>query len=277
MNHYTYEIEFENGMKYIGVRSCKCPIEQDSYLGSSNVIPSELYATCTKSILNTFDTRIEALQNEIKLHKKLDIAVNPSYYNQVKQTTGKFDQQGTTKETHEHIARMAEKLKGRTKKDWEYLEAKGKKSSALRGDKRTPAQKEADKRISQKQKGVKNPAKGNPSTNHPKFKPWYFITPEGEYYEVNDSIRNFVKTDSNVHGFTAGQLGNALANKPNYPILRGNFKGYVFGYVHSKPNYLTQENILLAIQVLQHLPLKSPNKEICTKPRGGIENITGKK
>lgn len=277
MNHYTYKIEFENGMKYIGVRSCKCPIPKDSYYGSSKVIPAELYATCTKTILNTFNTRIEALQDEIKLHEELDVAVNSNYYNQVKQTSEKFNQQGTTKETHEHIARMAEKLKERSKTTHAYLETSGKKSASLRGERRTNVQKKADALVSQQQKGIKNPAKGNPGIEHPKFKPWYYVTPEGEYYEVFDSVRNYVKTKADIYKFTAGQLGNALSRKPNYPILRGKFKDFIFGYIHSKPEYLTQENILLAIQILQHLPLKSPNKETCSVPRGGIENITGKK
>lgn len=277
MNHYTYQLEFENSIKYIGVRSCKCPINEDSYYGSSKIIPSELYATCTKIVLNTFETRIEALQDEIRLHEELDIAVNPNYYNQVKQTSEKFNQQGTTKETHEHIARMAEKLKGRTKVTHAYLETSGKKAASLRGENRTDAQKKADALVSQQQKGIKNPAKGNPSVEHPKFKPWYYITSEGVYVEVHDSVRNYVKTPQNTLKFTTGQLGNALANKPHYPILRGNFKGYVFGYVHTKPEYLTEENILLAIQVLQHLPLTSPNKEVRKTPGGGIENITGKK
>lgn len=277
MNHYTYEIEFENGMKYVGVRSCKCEIDKDNYLGSSKIIPPELYETCTKRILNTFETRIEAIYDEINMHEELDIAVNPNYYNQVKQTAEKFDQQRTTKETHDHIAAMADKLKGRTKKDYEYLEVSSKKKAALRGTNRTEAQIKGSIESSKKLKGTKNPSKGNPSVNHPRYRPWYYITPEGEYFEVYDTIRNFISEGLAPEIFNQRAITHAMTTKCHIPLLRGSLKSYVFGYLDTKPNYLTQENILLAIQVLIHLPLESPNKETVSRPRGGIENITGKK
>lgn len=278
MNHYTYEIEFENGMKYVGVRSCKCEVEQDSYLGSSKVVPPELYETCTKRILNTFETRIEALYDEIRLHEELDIAVNENYYNQVKQTSGKFDQQGTTKETHKHIMSMAEKLKGRSKENYEYLEVSSKKKSSLRGANRTEAQKQADLKQSEKSKGSKNSKKGNPSTDHPRYRPWYYITPEGEYIEVYDTVRNFIGNGKSPSTFSTRGITYAMTAKSHVPILKGKLKDYVFGYLDNKPDYLTQENIILAIQILTHLPLKSPNKvKPYTRDSECIKNITGKK
>lgn len=275
MNHYTYEIEFSNGMKYIGVRSCKCSIEDDSYLGSSKVIPPELYATCVKNILKVFNTRIEALQHEIKLHSELDVANNTIYYNQVNQSSVKFNQQGTSKSTHEHIKRMADKLKDRSKKEYTYLEDKSKKASARRGSNRTEAQKKADLNLSYTQLGVCNPAKGLTGSDSPKFKPWYYITPEGKYYEVYTSIRNFCSNNNPLPG-NYRQVSHAVSARAHMPALKGSLKDWVFGYIHDKPSYLTQENIAIALNVLLHLPFQSPNKETPNRPNL-ISNITGKK
>lgn len=277
MNHYTYEIEFENGMKYVGVRSCKCDPKEDNYLGSSKIIPPKLYSTCEKHILHTFETRIEALYDEIRMHEELDIAVNPNYYNQVKQTSKKFDQQGTAKETHKHIAAMADKLKGRSKKDYEYLKQAGKKRSSLRGTNRTEAQQAGSIKMGETIKGVKNPAKGNPSINHPRYRPWYYITPSGEYIEVYDTVRNYIAEDKAPKEFTQRAITYAMCCKCHLPLLKGCLKDYVFGWLDTKPDYLTQDNILLTIQILTHLPFASPNKVDSKNYKGRIENITGKK
>ena len=279
MHHYTYEIEFENGMKYIGVRSCKVAIEKDSYYGSSKIIPAELYATCNKTILGVFSTRVEALQDEIRRHEELNIGVNPLYYNQVKQTAVGFDQSGTTKETHEHVRRMAEKLKGRTREQYEYLVESSKKSATRRGSNRTDKQKAADL-VLKNTKGIKNSAKGNSGPNSPKFRPWYYITPLGEYTEVYTSIRDFVMTASVLpEGTTYNGVSRCVREIGHRAVLRGVLKDYIFGYLDSKPTYLTQENIVIALQVLVHLPFKSPNKETPVRPEGynPISHITGKK
>lgn len=280
MNHYTYEIRFKNGMKYLGVRSCLANPEDDTgYLGSSKIIPPELYETCVKTILGTFETRVEAVQDEIRRHKELDIALNPIYYNQVKQTSVGFDQAGTTKESHDHIRAMAEKLEGRTRQEFEYLDETARKNSTRRGSNRTEKQKAADLKMRDKETGP-NPRKGNTGSKSPKYKPWYYITPEGEYNEVYTSIRNFVNTTNLLPGVTYNSITRAVHVKGHTPMLRGKMRGYVFGYLHSKPEYLTQENIALALKVLMHMPfVESPNKEAPIRPPdyNPISNITGKK
>ena len=111
MNHYTYEIKFENDMKYLGVRSCKCAISDDIYTGSSKLIPPELYGTCQKTILGIFDTRIEAQEDEILRHAKLDVARNPEYYNGINAKSTGFSPIGLTKERSERVKLRAEKFR----------------------------------------------------------------------------------------------------------------------------------------------------------------------
>lgn len=250
MYHYTYLITFENNMKYIGVRSCKCSIEKDSYLGSSKIIPSKLYETCKKEILQEFSTRAEAVENEAYLHKLYDVAKSKDYYNQVCQTSTKFDQQGCYKETHAHIKAISDKLSGRSAKDYQYIAIRANANKALRGCNRTAKQLANDKANSIRQKGSKNPKKGHSSIEHPKYKPWYYITPDGVYTEVYDTILNFCNTNT---WFGYKSICNAIHNKAHMHILRGKYKGYTFGILASKPEYITQENILIYQQLAQHL------------------------
>ena len=96
-NHYTYEISKNDGvrMSYIGVRSCEGNPEDDNYWGTSKHLPDNIQDNHTKTILRTFDTRDEAVKHEIYLHNINDVASNPLYYNQAKQTSTKFDTTGT--------------------------------------------------------------------------------------------------------------------------------------------------------------------------------------
>ena len=65
MNHYVYEVTNNiNGRKYIGKRSCKCPIEKDLYFGSGIAIKEALkkygVENFSKDIIKTFNTSEEA-------------------------------------------------------------------------------------------------------------------------------------------------------------------------------------------------------------------------
>lgn len=115
--HYTYLITNTNtNMKYIGVRSCNCLPENDSYMGSSKYLTEDIrqesLANFTKEILSLFETRVEAINEEIRLHNLYDVAKNPEYYNKAKQTSTGFDTTGTTgTRTPESIQRQSESLK----------------------------------------------------------------------------------------------------------------------------------------------------------------------
>lgn len=258
MNHYTYEIEFENGMKYLGVRSCKCPIDEDVYTGSSKLIPPELYATCKKTILATFNTRIEAQEDEIRRHAELDVARNPEYYNGINAKSTGFSPIGLTKERSEKVKLRAEKFR------------------TYRGSNRTEAQQKADKALS-KYKGTKNPAKANLGTDNSQFKPWYYITPEGLYTQINEiPIRQYCELPECPEGFKASRIYERISSCAHQPFVRGQLKGYIFGYVHTKPEYLTQANIDLAYKISEHLIL--PNLHGIKQPnrKNLISNITGK-
>jgi len=240
LNHYTYQLSFSDGKKYIGVRSCKCNITEDSgYLGSSKHIPTELYENCEKEILKVFDTRVEAVLHEIELHNKYDIAVNPKYYNKAKQTATGFDSQGLTKNNSSSVLQSA------------------KSSRKYRGIARTEAQLAADKQTSIREKGRKNSKKGNIGINSPKYKPWYYVTPDYEYIEVYDSISNYIRKGI-IPGVTKINGLYFMQEYLHKPIRKGKLRGYTFGYIHSKPEILTQENLDMMLKLSEHI-LKMPD------------------
>lgn len=111
MYHYTYKIHYSTGKFYIGVRTSKCLPEEDTkYLGSSKYTPNNLVVM--KEILQVFPTRKQAIEHEVTLHKKYDIAKNPNFYNRAKQVSKKFDVTGI-KQTKEHSLKIANALKGK--------------------------------------------------------------------------------------------------------------------------------------------------------------------
>lgn len=114
MQHYTYMlIDPITDMKYIGVRSCNCPIEEDTYKGSSRAMTKEEKQRSDKMIIKTFDNREDAMKHEIELHDKYDVAVNPRFWNKCKSTSTGFSVLGTSREfTDEHIQKMKDNRQG---------------------------------------------------------------------------------------------------------------------------------------------------------------------
>ena len=245
-------------MKYIGVRSCKCDISKDPYTGSSKLIPNELYATCVKVVLAEFSTRVEAQQDEIDRHKLLDVARNSEYYNGVNAVSIGFSPMGLTKEHSEKVRLRAEKFR------------------AYRGADRTVAQLAADKALT-KYKGSENLAKGNSGMDNPQVKPWYYITPEALYVEVYTSIRQYLPLHPVFKTWSPSKVYERISTKPHSPSQKGAVKGYTFGYLHNKPSYLTQDAILLALQVAKNIDIPNIHKLTKTTTTNLISNITGKK
>ena len=86
MNHYVYIItNLINGKKYIGKRSCRCPIEEDKYMGSGIVLKNaqKKYGikNFEKKILLICDTEEEAYREEEKAIGLVKAWKNPMYYN----------------------------------------------------------------------------------------------------------------------------------------------------------------------------------------------------
>lgn len=105
MYHYTYEIIYTNGKRYIGVRSSKIePMLDVKYVGSSLLTDNKkIYQ---KLILSTFGTREEAIKHEMYLQTYNNVVANPIYYNASIQNGTKFSMLGATF-SDEHKQRIA--------------------------------------------------------------------------------------------------------------------------------------------------------------------------
>lgn len=107
--HYTYYSYEEWGRGYIGVRSSRCLPEEDTeYLGS---FTDKTFKPTQKIILQTFDTREEALNAEIILHNFYEINTNPHFANRAKMTSSGFCTEGTSISL-EHRQKISKKTKG---------------------------------------------------------------------------------------------------------------------------------------------------------------------
>lgn len=81
--NYVYELLLKDGTKYIGSRSCSCPIEEDDYFGSASDPFVCKENVVKKEIIVLFTTRKEANEFERHLHELYEVDKNPSYRNRV--------------------------------------------------------------------------------------------------------------------------------------------------------------------------------------------------
>lgn len=168
--HYVYRIT--NTVKnkhYYGKRSSKKLPKSDIgfyYFSSSSDVDfmkdqKNNPQNYKYKVIRTFDTSSAALAFEIKLHAKLDVGVNPSFYNKAKQTLISMDCTGVKKVvTDEFRAFLSKVHKGKTISDKQRLQI----SNTLKGrpspNKGKKASEETRKKISINTTGVNNPNYG---------------------------------------------------------------------------------------------------------------------
>lgn len=256
-NHYVYQITYNTGKKYIGVRSCTCNIEEDTYMGSAFNLPKEAVIGC-KEVLSTHLTREEAMQEEIRLHALYDVKDNDDFYNQCNATSTKFQvskeahkrgaeaRKGRTKETHAYIAnqvanRAKYKGKGLTlaqKAQWspERMKERMKKyketlAKTMENPEKAKKIQDARVRGGQSCKGIPNPKKGHKGIEHPRVKPWWYKDPNGNITIVNNSIRDYVNSTS-IFPMSAATIMRYIRNAKVPQSVTD--KGWDFGLINGQ-------------------------------------------
>lgn len=222
MYHYVYTLYFPSTKKsYIGCHSTTIEPELDTcYLGSGKNLPKDRNpSNCIKKIVKLFNTREEATAYEEKLIAAHNAVESEDFYNIRLHV---YDKHGSHL-SEEHKKQISERQTG--KKRPEY-------AKKYKGEGRTPAQRAGSIRAGLKLRGVKNPRKGNPGVKNSAFKPWYYITPSGEYHEVYDmTLRDassklfHVSEHQLIHRFSPANRHKPLKQRRNALV------GYTFGFL----------------------------------------------
>lgn len=166
MFYYTYLlINTQTEQMYIGKRQSTVPPEEDtSYMGSSKYVPKE---ECDKIILSEFETAVEAVNEEIRLHALFDVVNNPKFYNRSKQTSVKFDTTGLRFSlTEEQKLKISKATKGVKKTLTDEQRAINTKRMATYHTAEIRSKAAKALRDNGSNKGIKNS----------QFKPWYIST-----------------------------------------------------------------------------------------------------
>lgn len=226
MYHYTYEITYKTGMKYIGVRSSKIKPELDKYMGSSKHTPKK----GVKVILNTFTTRKEAVAHEIYLHNYNDVSNNLNYYNKAKQTSIGFDTTGTKHMTSQETKdKISKSHKGKIFSK-EHKENISKSRQGLKPSKESIAKMVAKTTGQTRTEEFK---KSRTGTKNQAFRPWYYEKNGITCIVNNLTIRDFAIQEKVKEKMVRTRLNKHNKNKP---ASKGYFKGITFGLLTLLPN-----------------------------------------
>lgn len=144
MNHYVYEItNLVNGKKYIGKRSCKCPIEDDRYMGSGKILKQAQnkygLENFKKEVLQVCNNEEEAYAWEDFYTMQVNAWDNSNYYNLRRGGVG-----GSSYMSKETLA----KISIASKKMWADENYRNKMISVLRSNGQTQEFKDKMSKIS---------------------------------------------------------------------------------------------------------------------------------
>jgi hypothetical protein len=181
--HYTYQIiNLLNKISYIGLRTSNIEPEKDlghKYFSSSTDSlfmkeQIEYPLNFKYEILNVFDNRLEAINDEMRLHEMYDVGSNPMFYNKQKQGSHVIDFTGKnhTEDSKIKIG-VASKERGISDKARENLQWHGKNRKRTEEEKKKMANaklgntnasgkrsEEVKRKISEAKKGKESSFKG---------------------------------------------------------------------------------------------------------------------
>lgn len=171
MHHYVYLLLGHDGRYYYGSRTCKCHPKEDKYLGSFTDLS---FLPVRKKILSTWESRKEALAEEIRIHSLKEVGTNPRYANRAKQTSVGFDRTGVPC-TEDHKKKLSKvmnepEMKNRLKKSLKAIPHTGEWNQRIRESLSKPGVKE---KIGQFHRGKKKSeeTRQKMKDNHPMKKP----------------------------------------------------------------------------------------------------------
>lgn len=152
MHHYIYYSYESWGRGYIGTRSCKVKPEDDvTYFGS---FYDKTFKPGFKIIIAVFNTREEALQAEVALHKFYCVDKNKHFANKARQTSTKFISTGPR--SQEFKDGVSKRLKGRKLKPEHIKKVSEARSKKLKGRKLSEEHKQnISNALKGKQLGIK--------------------------------------------------------------------------------------------------------------------------